>query len=126
MSRSIGLMGMVIVAAIGGYLYLNQTQGLTSEGVTPATTIDLTGVRLDLLAIANAERRYWITNSKYASLDELRKDGDAGVTTNGRGNFIYSSEVGDTGFKIVATYSGPEANAPRRISVNETMAVKIE
>ena len=126
MGRALGFIGVLIAVAIGGYIYTKQTQSVAPGGTTPQTTIDVTGVRNDLIAIASAERRYFATNSKYATIDELRSNGDISLATNGRAGYSYSSEVSDSGFKIVATYSGPDANAPKRISVDETMAVKTE
>lgn len=126
MGRAFGFIGLLIAVAIGGYLYTRQTQALGPGGATPKTTIDVTGARNDLIAIANAERRYWATNSKYVSLDELRSNGDISLATNGRGGYAYTVETSESGFKVVATYGGPDANAPKRLSVDETMTVKTE
>ena len=124
MGKGLGFVTVVIVAAIGGYLYLKQTQALTPDGTTAMTMIDVTGVRNDLLAMANAERRYWAINGKYASIGELRANGDTFIPK--RENFTYSAEINDRGFRIIAAYSGPDPKAPKRISVDETMAVKTE
>lgn len=120
MGRAFGFLSVMIVAALGGYLYMNQLQTVTG-GTTPKAAIDVTAVRNDLLAIANAERRYWATNAKYASLDELSNNGDIPIPS--RGNYTYSADAGDTGFKIIATYSGPDPTAPKSITVDETMAI---
>jgi len=94
---------------------------VTPIGSTPKTTVDVVGVRNDLMAIANAERRYWVINSKYASLDELRTNGDIEIPS--RDSYTYAAEVSDTGFTIIASYSGPDPKAPKRISVNEAMTM---
>jgi len=121
MGRSFGLLTVVIVVAIGGYLYTREAQTVTPIGSTPKTTVDVVGVRNDLMAIANAERRYWVMNSRYASLDELRTNGDIEIPS--RDSYTYSAEVSDTGFTIIASYSGPDPKAPKRISVNEAMTM---
>ena len=121
MGRAVGFIVLVIVVAIGGYLYMKQTQSVTSVGSNPETTIAVTAVRNDLLAIANAERRYFASNGKYASLDELRTAGD--ITIPARPNYSYSAQTSETTFKIVAVYSGPDAKAPKRITVDETMTM---
>ena len=113
---------MLLAAAAGTFLYMKQTQTLSQNGATPTATIDVIGVNNDLMAMANAEKRYWVSHSKYASLDELRSDGDTHIPT--RPNYTYSAEASETGFRISATYSGPDKTAPKRISVDETMAVK--
>ena len=112
---------MIIVAAVAGYLYMNQMHAVTPGGTTPKVTIDVTAVRNDLLAIANAERRYWATNARYASLDELRNNGDIPIPS--RANYTYSANVDDSAFKVIATYSGSDPAAPKTITVDETMAM---
>jgi hypothetical protein len=110
--------------AIGLYLYSNQVQTLTPGGGDVSSTIDVVGVRNDLMAIANAERRYLATNGKYGSLDDLRENGDIHIPS--RPHYNYSAETSGSSFKIVATYLGPDPKAPKRISVDETMALKTE
>src|SRR5437870_4921069 len=124
MSRTVGFIATLIVGAIGGYVYVKQAQTLTELGRTPNTMIDLTAVRNDLIAIANAESRYSAINAKYASLEELRAYGDIHIPS--RANYSYSSEATESNFKITATYSGPDKNAPKRISITETMAMETE
>lgn len=124
MGRAFGLISVIIVLAIGGYVYTREARTVTPIGSTPKTTVDVVGVRNDLMAIANAERRYWVTNSKYASLDELRTNGDIEIPS--RDNYTYSAETSDTGFRIIASYSGPDPKAPKRISVDESMQMTSE
>ena len=124
MGRMFGLITVVIVVAIGGYVYTRQAQTVTPIGTTPKTTVDVVGVRNDLMAIANAERRYWVSNSKYASLEELRTNGDIEIPT--RDSYTYSAETSDTGFRIIASYSGADPKAPRRITVDESMRMTTE
>jgi hypothetical protein len=121
MGRSVGFIMLIIVVAIGGYLYTRQAQSVTTVGGNPETTIDVTAVRNDLLAIARAERNYFASNGKYATLDELRTNGDMKVQN--RLNYSYSAQTSDTGFKIIADYSGPDPKAPQRFTVDETMAI---
>ena len=122
--RSIGLIMVLIVAAVGGYLYTKQANSVIEVGSNPQTTVEVTAARNDLLGIANAERRYWASNGKYATLDELRTGGDISIPT--RPNYSYSAQSSQTGFKIVAVYSGPDPKAPKRMVVDETMAITTE
>ena len=121
MGRAFGFIVLVIVVALGAYLYTRQAQSVTSVGSNPETTINVTTVRNDLLAIANAERRYFASNGKYVSLDELRTSGD--ITIPSRPNYAYSAQTTDATFKIIAVYSGPDPKAPKRITVDETMTL---
>jgi hypothetical protein len=116
------VMVVAVVVAAGLYLYSRQVQTLTPGHI--GSTIDVIGVRSDLLAIANSERRYLAINGKYASLDDLRESGDLHIPS--RPGYKYSAKTSDTGFKIIATYSGPDPTAPRHISVDETMTLEME
>jgi len=129
MSRSLGFIGLLIVLGIGAYLYMRQAQSVTPGGsaATPRATIDVVGVKNDLIALANAERRHFAAEGKYVSIDELRSSGDISMPSNSRGPYSYSAETSDTGFRITATYSGPpDAGVPRTLSIDETMQVKTE
>jgi hypothetical protein len=121
MGRGLGFVVVILACAVGVFLYMQQTRSVMHSGTAPSSTIDVIGVRNDLTAMANAERRYWVTNSKYATLDELRQNGDTYVPT--RPNFTYSAEASENSFRISATYSGTDPKAPRRITVDETMKV---
>jgi hypothetical protein len=121
MGRTFGFIALVVVVGIGGYVYTNQTKALTPGGATPKTTINTTAVQNDLLAMANAERRYWATNAKYASLDELRRNGDISIPT--RADYAYSADASDNTFTIIATYSGSDPQAPKRMAVDQTLVI---
>jgi hypothetical protein len=124
MGRGIGFISLILALAVGAYLYSKQSSDITPGGGTPMTAIDLTGVRMDL--IANAERTHFSTNGKYASLNELRANGDTQITRDSRPNFTYSAETSDSGFTIIANYSGPDPNAPKRLSIDETLTVRTD
>ena len=129
MSRTLGFVGLLIVLGIGAYIYMRQTQAVTPGGstATPRSTIDVVGVKNDLIALANAERRHFAAEGKYVSIDELRSNGDISMQTKQRGPYSYSAETSDTGFHITATYSGPpNAGVPRTLGIDETMQLKTE
>jgi hypothetical protein len=125
MGRSFGLIGLVVVLGIGGYIYSSQMTGGGEGEVAPTTNVDLTGVRMDLMSLANAERTYFATNGKYGTLDELRASGDTTITRD-RPNFTYSTEVSGNAFKVIAIYSGADPNAPKRVTIDQTMAINLE
>src|SRR5438034_5776102 len=124
MGRAVGFIAGLMVVAIGGYLYTRQAQTLMPGGTAPKSTIDVVAVRNDLIAIAKAERYYWVSNAKYASLDDLRRNGEIHIAN--RDNYTYSAETSDVSFKIIAVYSGPDPKAPKRISIDETIALKTD
>ncbi len=128
MGRAFGFITLIIVVGIGAYIYMRQTQSVMTAGTNnPTATVDLIGVRNDLLALAQAERSYGALNSKYVPLDELRASGSLRMTRNNRGPYTYSAEVSDTSFRIVATYNGPAGSGmPKSLSVDESMVVQEE
>lgn len=126
MGRALGFIGLLIAVAIGGYLYTRQAKSALPEGVSsPKSAIDLTAVKNDLVAIAQAERRFQATQSKYGSLAELRENGDTNVSDS-RGPFSYAVETSDSGFTVRATYSGPDGAMPRALIIDQSMQIRRE
>ena len=125
MSRSFGFLTLVAVVAIGAYIYVRQTQNVMTGGTAnPTSTLDLIGVKNDLVGIAKAERAYSATHGKYVSIDELREQGALTMLRERRGPYTYSAEVSDLEFRIVATYSGPEnSGMPKTLSIDQSMQI---
>jgi len=113
------------VVAVGAYIYMRQTQSALSAGTSsPTATVDLMGVRNDLLAIAQAERSHAAANGGYVSIDELRSRGELSMSRNNRGPYSYSADIRESSFRIVATYSGPgNSGMPKTLSINESMEI---
>ena len=129
MSRAFGFVGLLIVLAVGAYIYKQQIVSTSAPGGSasnPRATIDVVGVKNDLIAIAQGERRHFASEGKYVSLDELISNGDISMQKPSRGPFNYSADVSDSGFVITATYSGPEAGGPKTMSIDQTMEIKTE
>lgn len=125
MGRASGFIALIIVVAAGAYIYMRQTQSVMTAGTSsPTATVDLIGVRNDLLAIAQAERSHAALQGNYASLETLRSQNELSMQRNNRGPYNYSAEISDSAFRIVATYSGPEsAGMPKTISIDQTMQI---
>ena len=127
MGKAVGFIGVLIAVCVGAYLYTQQAKSAGDAagiaGVSPKTAIDVTGVKNDLIAIANAERRRLASDGKYVSLDELRANGDIKMSSARRGPYTYSVETSDSGFRVTATYSGPDERAPRSLSIDQTMQI---
>ena len=123
MSRLFGFLSVVIVMAIGMYIYSKQMQSSSAEaGATnPAGAINITGVRSDLISIASAERRYYATEGKYASLLELISTNSVSVARQ-RPPYSYTVDINPSGFRVVATRAGDSASGtPAQLSVDENM-----
>jgi hypothetical protein len=128
MSRAFSFVALMAVLAVGSWFYMRQTQNVMSAGTSsPSATVDLMGVRSDLLAIAQAERSHAALNGGYVSLDELRSDGDLTMSRERRGPYTYSVEFNDSNFHVVAAYSGAEnSGLPKTVSVDQSMQVTQE
>lgn len=127
MSRIFGFVGILAVLAVGMYIYKQQILATSAPGgatANPRGTVDVVGVKNDLVAIAQAERRYWATNGKYTSIDELISNGDISMQKPSRGPFNYSSDFSDEGFTITATYSGDTEGVPKTMSIDQSMEIK--
>lgn len=130
MTRILGFLGLIIALAVGAWFYTQQMKsvapGAASGPASPRAAIDLVGVKNDLLSLAKAEKQEFALNGKYLSLDELRSQGTA-IPADHRGPYTYSAEIGDTSFRITATYSGPDvAGVPKTLSVSDNMQIETQ
>lgn len=122
--RAFSFIALLAVLAIGSWYYMRQTQTVMSRGTaTPTATVDLIGVRNDLLAIAQAERSHAAMNGSYVSLEQLRSDGDLSMERTSRGPYSYSAQISDGSFRIVATYAGSDPALPHSLSIDQTMEI---
>jgi hypothetical protein len=123
MGRFFGLITVLIIMGAGVYIYMRQAQSATIEGAgSPQGTVDLVGVRHDLMSIVQAERMHNSLHGGYGSLDELRSAGGLNMGRDGRGPYSYSVQIGDGGFRAIATYNGPaDVVASKTISVDQDM-----
>ena len=128
MRALMSLLGLVIVLAIGQFIYRSYFTGPSGGAATmgtnnPRAIADVTGVKNDLLAMAQAERAYMALNGRYASLDDLRTSGDLLIDpARDRQGYYYSAQVSDRSFLITATYTGPASGMPT-LSIDESMQV---
>src|SRR5438477_12066852 len=110
MSRSLGFIGLIIVVAIGAVVYMKQVQSAAPSaaegGGNPHSTIDVAGVKNDLLSIAQAERAHMASQGKYVAMDELVSSGELNMVKTRRAGWTFSSDIGESTFKITATRSG--------------------
>jgi len=122
MGRLFSFIGIVIVMAVGMYIYARQSQSSSAAaGVNnPKAAINISGVRSDLMTIAQAERGYFALEGKYASLDELISSRSLSVARQ-RPPYGYEVETSGSGFRVIATRSGDASGAPAQLSVDENL-----
>jgi hypothetical protein len=123
MGRIFGFVGILTVLAVGMYLYSKELQSTSGAvgGNNPKAAVNITGVRADLIGIAQAERTYFASENKYASLDELISS--HAITINRqRPPYTYEVETSSGGFRVVATRSASDGSGlPAQVSVDENM-----
>src|ERR1017187_6347974 len=102
--RVFGFLGTVITVAIGMYIYSLQVKTLapSTAGGNGEEVTTITGVKNDLIGIANAERGYMASQGKYGSLDELIS-GNYVAVKGERPPYIYEIEINSSGFRATAT-----------------------
>lgn len=124
MGRIFGLIGVLITLAIGSYIFLQQTKSVSQGTNNPRAAADITGVKMDLINMAQAERSYFARENHYASLEDLHAAGDLTVLKDHREYYRYSVTYSDSSFRITATYAGPPAaQMPPSFSITENMEV---
>ena len=123
MGRVFGFVGTVVTMAIAMYIYSLQVKTLTpgAGSGNPEEVATMTGVKNDLIAIANAERGYLATQGKYASLDELISGNYISIKGE-RPPYIYDVETTSSSFRATATRS--TKGAPAQLWITETMQVQ--
>ena len=102
------LAGLLVSAAVAigvYYLYLKQMPS-SDAGTSPTQAITLTGVRSDLLSIAQAERGNIALNNRCASMDEMVSAGTMNMARRERDGYSYEVECSGTEFRVVARHPG--------------------
>jgi hypothetical protein len=110
-------LAMILVAAgilFGVYEYYLKKMPTTDPGTAPTQAISLTGVRSDLLQIAQAERQTIALNSKCLSLDELASADAVTMKRQGRDGYAYRIECSGTDFQVIAEHPPAAADSPIR------------
>jgi len=118
---------LVFVVAISLMIYRSYFAGpgavATMGTDNPRALIDTTGVKNDLLSMAQAERAFQALNGHYAPLAELQSSGNLVIDpSRGRQGYSYSASVSGASFRITATYSGPATGMPG-YSIDQTMQI---
>lgn len=123
------LIGILVAAAVAGgiYFYSLKRMPSTDAGTAPTQAISLTGVRMDLNSIAQAERSYIASNGKCASLEELSSSGTMNISSSGRDGYIYEVRCGDGNeFAVTARHPGASIDSGVRypiLAVDQNMQV---
>ncbi len=120
--------GLLVGAALLLIVYHFSLKRLptTDEGTTATQAISLTGVRTDLLQMAQAERGYIAMNGHCASLDELVSSHSLSMTRAERDGYSYTVECSGGDFTASARHLPAPAGSPIRypnLAIDATMQV---
>ena len=123
MLRVFGFLGTIVTMAIGIYIYSLQVKTLTpgAGSGNPEEVATITGVKNDLIGIANAERGYLASQGNYASLDELISGNYLSIKSE-RPPYIYDVEMNSGSFRAAATRT--TKGAPAQLWITETLQVQ--
>jgi hypothetical protein len=118
---------LVSVALLFGVyqLYLKHLPS-TDSGTAATQAISLTGVRSDLLQIAQAERVYLVTSGRCATFDELLSSGSLIMARTERDGYRYSATCSGNDFSIAAEHAPAPAGSPIRypnLAIDQTMQI---
>jgi hypothetical protein len=119
---------LVTLAVAGGVYYLTLKKMPTTDAGTASTqAISLTGVRMDLNQIAQAERTYFASNGKCASLEELSSSGTMNFSRTERDGYTYEVRCGEgQEFGVVAHHAAAPAGSPIRypiLAIDQNMQI---
>jgi len=112
----------------GGIWYFYTKQMPTSDpGTAPTQAINLTGVRMDLMQMAQAERSYIVSNGHCGALNDLSSSGTMNLSRTERDGYAYEVRCGDgADFSIVARHAPAPPDSPVRypiLAIDQNMQV---
>ncbi|MGH9686863.1 MAG: hypothetical protein ACRD5K_07220 [Candidatus Acidiferrales bacterium] len=125
--RGLGsLAGLLIVALIAAltYKFYFEKSTAVSGASTPAQTIDVVGIKSDLLSIGQAEQLYQAQHGSYASMDDLVSSGAMSLRKSGRDGYTYDVNASTDRFQAVAhcpAYTKPKCT---NYSIDQTMEIQ--
>jgi hypothetical protein len=100
MKSMAGILVVVVISLLVYKYYFGKAQ---PDGAgTPAQTINIVGVKNDLIAMAQAERAYQAEHGNYVGLDELTSNGAVRFEKRGRQGYTYEIQNPAGGFRVVA------------------------
>ncbi len=110
-------LAVILVAAafiFGIYQFYLKKMPTTDQGTAPTQAISLTGVRADLLQIAQAERGSIALNGHCSTLDDLISSGSLTMARSERDGYAYQVQCSAAEFQVVAKHPPTPAGSSIR------------
>jgi hypothetical protein len=122
------LAGLLLSVALlfGVYQLYLRRMPVSDEGTAPTQAISLTGVRSDLLQIAQAERSYVATNGNCVTLEELISSNSLAMSRTERDGYTYAVSCSGQNFSVVGRHAPAPASSPIRypnFAIDQNMQV---
>jgi hypothetical protein len=124
--RALALLLVFSALLLGAYFFYLKKLPTTDNGTVATQAITLTGVRSDLLQIAQAERANVASNGTCASLADLISSNMLTMTRTERDGYSYSVECSSSEFHAIARHAPAPAGSPIRypnLAVDHNMQV---
>jgi len=112
--RALATILVACALLFGVYHYYFKKMPTTDEGTAPTQAISLTGVREDLVLIAQAESGYIAQNGHCTSMSELISSNTLAVRQTERDGYSYSIECSGGEFTVTARHARAPAGSPIR------------
>jgi hypothetical protein len=107
-------------------LYLKKMP-TAAEGTASTQAISISGVRMDLLQIAKAERTSISVDGHCMSMDELLASGSMSMSRPERDGYTYSVECSGSDFTATAHHAAAASDSPIRypiLAIDQSMQVR--
>ncbi len=111
----------------GIYLLYLKRMPAAAEGTASTQAISITGVRMDLLQIAKAERASISVDGRCLSLDELVASGSMSMSRPERDGYTYSVQCSGNDFTATARHAAAPAGSPIRypnMAIDQSLQVR--
>lgn len=124
MKATAGFLGIMLALGAALYIYNVQlTRGGSASTASPQEQIDLTGIRMALFEIAQAERHYVAAHGTYGSFEQLRAEGAPALGTDRRGYAFRLELNGSQGFTATATPTEAHRQSWPTLSIDASMQI---
>ena len=118
------LLSLVFVLGVGYYFYRSSLESTPGNQTSVVQQADVTGVKADLLSIAQAQRLYLADHNGYGTLEQLKQDNVLSFEGTNRRGYQYTTEIdGASHFKIIARPANTVNAGWPALAIDETLTI---